>query len=349
METKVIKIDLENIDDELLDEAAQSLRDGGLVAFPTETVYGLGANAFDGNAVRSIFEAKGRPNDNPLIVHVAEPEDVEPLVKEIPEKAKAVMEHFWPGPISIIMNKSDKIGNEVSAGLDTVAVRMPSNSVARALIARAKVPVAAPSANTSGKPSPTAARHVYEDMNGKIDYIIDGGRCDVGVESTVLDLSGDTPAILRPGGVSAAMLEPIIGYVISGERRVDGAEVPKAPGMKYRHYAPKAQVCVLEYTNELDMERVCALIAERKSEGKRVGVLNCADTGNIYNADVYIYGGDTSKEYAANLFYALRSFDEQGADVVLCPMCLDDDMSSAVKNRLYKAAAGNIISFDKGK
>lgn len=349
MKTKMVKIDLENIEGELLNEAAKSLRNGGLVAFPTETVYGLGANVFDGRAVRSIFEAKGRPNDNPLIVHVSSVDEVEPLVKEIPEKARAVMEHFWPGPISIIMKKSDKIGSEVSAGLDTVAVRMPSNPVARALIARAGVPVAAPSANTSGKPSPTAARHVYEDMNGKIDYIIDGGRCDVGVESTVLDLSGDAPAILRPGGVSAAMLEPIIGYVISGERHVDGAEVPRAPGMKYRHYAPKAQVCVLEYTNELDTEGVCALAKEYRSRGKRVGVLNCADTGNIYNADVYIYGGNTSKEYAANLFYALRSFDEQGADVVLCPMCLDDDMSSAVKNRLYKAAAGNITDFEKGK
>ncbi len=349
MITKEVKINPNNIDQSLLTEAAETLKNGGLVAFPTETVYGLGANAFDERAVTSIFTAKGRPNDNPLIVHVASFEDVAPLVRGIPEKAKAVMENFWPGPISIIMKKSDKIGDAVSAGLDTVAVRMPSNPVARALIAMAGVPVAAPSANASGKPSPTDARHVRDDMDGKIDYIIDGGRCDVGVESTVLDLSGDIPAILRPGGVSASMLEPVIGKVLSPERRVEGVEVPKAPGMKYRHYAPKAQVYVLEYNGEFDADRMYTLVDEYKKKGSLVGVLSCSDTGNNYNADVFIYGGDTSKKYAENLFYALRSFDEMGADIILCPMCLDDDMAPAVKNRLYKAASDNVISFDKGK
>lgn len=348
MNTKEIKINPDDIDESLLEEAAETLKNGGLVAFPTETVYGLGANALDGKAVTSIFEAKGRPNDNPLIVHVASFDDVAPLVREIPEKAKAVMEHFWPGPISIIMKKSDKIGDEVSAGLDTVAVRMPSNPVARALIAMSGVPVAAPSANTSGKPSPTDARHVRDDMDGRIDFIIDGGRCSVGVESTVLDLSGDVPAILRPGGVSARALEAVIGEVLSPEKKVSGAEVPKAPGMKYRHYAPKAQVYVLEYSGSLDTDRLCALVDEHRKKGYLVGVLSCSDTGNIYNADVFIYGGDTSKKYAGNLFYALRTFDEKGADVILCPMCLDDEMAPAVKNRLYKAASDNIISFDKG-
>lgn len=349
MNTVEIAIDANNIDKRLSAQAGAVLARGGLVAFPTETVYGLGANALDERAVGAIFKAKGRPNDNPLIVHVAKVCDAEPLVREIPPKARIVMEHFWPGPISIIMKKSDKIGNAVSAGLDTVAIRMPSHPVALAVLEAAGVPVAAPSANTSGKPSPTSARHVHDDMYGKIDMIVDGGRCGVGVESTVLDLSSDVPAILRPGGVSAAMLEPLIGRVISPEASVSDADTPKCPGMKYRHYAPEAQVCVLEYKNAFDTAKMADVIDTYRAQGRRVGVLTCGDEGNIYNADICIHGGNTSAEYAENLFYALRTFDEKNADIILCPMCFDDDMSAAVRNRLFKAAANNVLNFEKGK
>ncbi len=346
MDTKEISINPEKIDENLAKQAGEVLARGGLVAFPTETVYGLGANAFDDKAVGAIFSAKGRPNDNPLIVHVARVEDVEPLVREIPPKARVVMEHFWPGPISIIMKKSDKIGDAVSAGLDTVAVRMPSHPVGRAVIAASGVAVAAPSANTSGKPSPTSARHVHDDMYGKIDMIVDGGRCGVGVESTVLDLSGDTAAILRPGGVSAAMLEPYIGKVISPENTVTDADTPKCPGMKYKHYAPNAEVCVIEYRGEANFEKIRETVEKYRAKGKCVGVLSCTGEGNIYNADIYINGGETSERYAENLFYAMRTFDEKGADIILCPICFDDDMSVAVRNRLYKSAANNVINMN---
>ena len=348
MDTREIVINPNDIDYSLANEAGKILRNGGLVAFPTETVYGLGANALDETAVGSIFKAKGRPNDNPLIVHVASTDDVSLLVESIPLKAKKVMEAFWPGPISIIMKKSNKIGNAVSAGLDTVAIRMPSHPVARAIIAASGVPVAAPSANTSSRPSPTDAKHVREDMQGKIDMIVDGGSCSVGVESTVLDLSGDVATILRPGGISAAMLYPIIGDVVCPEKPVIDDKTPRCPGMKYKHYAPKASVYVLEYKKCFDDERLCALVEEYHKDGTRVGVLSCENVGNKHKADVYIYGGYTSKEYATRLFYSLRSFDEQGADVILCPMAFCDDMALAIKNRLYKAAGNNILNFEKG-
>ncbi len=349
MDTKEIIINPKNIDKELVREAGKVLFDGGLVAFPTETVYGLGANALNDAAVESIFKAKGRPNDNPLIVHVASVEDVYPLVKCVSEKAKRVMQTFWPGPISIIMKKTDKIGDAVSAGLDTVAIRMPSHPVALEVIASSKVPIAAPSANTSGRPSPTSASDVHEDMYGKIDMIVDGGKCTVGVESTVLDLSGDDAVILRPGAVTAKQLEKVIGKVKSSKKAVDDDKTPKCPGMKYRHYAPKASVYVLEYENALDAQKVCDLIEDYHRQGMRVGVLSCEDTGNIYNADAFVFGGDTSEKYAQTLFGALRDFDREGVDVILCPMKLCDDMSIAVKNRLYKAASNNILQFEKGK
>ena len=348
METKEIVINADNIDNSLAFQAGNILKLGGLVAFPTETVYGLGANALDEAAVKAIFDAKGRPNDNPLIVHVASKDDVASLVESVSEKARLVMDNFWPGPVSIIMKKSDKIGDAVSAGLDTVAVRMPSHPVALAVIAASGVPVAAPSANTSGKPSPTSAKHVREDMQGKIDMIVDGGRCSVGVESTVLDLSGDEAVILRPGAITASMLEGVIGKVKYSKKHVPDEKTPRCPGMKYRHYAPKASVYVLEYKKELDIERVRKMISDYQKNGMRVGVLDCSDNGGAYSGDYYACGGKTSKAYAENLFYLLRSFDEHGMDIILCPMNFCDDMSNAVKNRLYKAASNNILNFEKG-
>ena len=250
METKRIIIeDRNHIKDEELKEAARILRSGGLVAFPTETVYGLGGNALDEDAARKIYAAKGRPSDNPLIAHVSCVEEVEPLVKEIPEAGRKLMEAFWPGPLTMIFPKSEKVPYGTTGGLDTVAIRMPDDPVANRLIALAGVPVAAPSANTSGRPSPTTADHVWQDMNGRIDMIIDGGPVGIGVESTIVDVSSAVPAVLRPGAITMEMLEEVLGEVsvdpaILGPLSADVR--PKAPGMKYKHYAPKADLTLVE-------------------------------------------------------------------------------------------------------
>lgn len=342
METKVIKIDENNIDAELAGKAGEVLKGGGLCAFPTETVYGLGANALDPKAVSNIFKAKGRPNDNPLIVHIAEAEQIYELVCEVNERAKAVMKHFWPGPVSIILKKSDIIPTCVSAGLDTVAIRMPSHPVARAVLKAAGVPVAAPSANTSGKPSPTVADHVFEDMNTKIDMIIDGGSCSVGLESTVLDLSGEQSVILRPGAVTAKDLEPYIGAVIGGKNDAEDGETPKAPGMKYKHYAPKAEVYAVEVGESDYTADLTELLREKQAEGKKVGILDFK-SGNTYGADEYIFMGSTSEKYASKLFSALRKMDSLGTDVIYAVLGFDDDYSTALRNRLYKSAAGRVI------
>ena len=342
METKEIKFNPENIDLSLAKEAGDILSSGGIVAFPTETVYGLGANALNEEAVKKIFIAKGRPSDNPLIVHVADEKDVDALVEEIPEKAKLLMQHFWPGPISIIMKKSDKISDYVSAGLKTVAIRMPSNPVAREIIRAAGVPIAAPSANTSGKPSPTEAAHVREDMLGKIDMIADGGSCDVGLESTVIDMTADVPTVLRPGGITLDMLEAVLGEVHAGKGSATQDEAPKSPGMKYKHYAQKAEVHILEYkTNATNA--LTKLVTQAKQDGHIVGILTDDKDYAICGAQVYINGGNTAAAYATNLFDALRAFDAKGADVVFAPLRWQDPIMVAVRNRIYKAAANRII------
>ena len=249
MKTQIIKIDTSTSNwDKQLDQAAEVLRSGGLVAFPTETVYGLGANALDEEAVKSIYRAKGRPSDNPLIVHIADTAAVKDLTDSIPGTAQALMDAFWPGPLTLVMPRSSLVPDIVTAGLDTVAVRMPSHPIASALIKKAGVPVAAPSANSSGRPSPTLARHVIEDMMGKIDVIIDGGNAEVGVESTVLDITVDPPVILRPGGVTLEQLRHVLGNVISDQTPgiSDMAGTPKSPGMKYRHYSPKATMLLIQ-------------------------------------------------------------------------------------------------------
>lgn len=347
MDTRLIKINRDNIDWRLAGCAGEVLRSGGVVAFPTETVYGLGANAYDADAVRKVFAAKGRPSDNPLIVHVADAKAVEPLVREIPESARLIIQRFWPGPISIILKKSDRIPDIISAGLDTVALRMPSHPVAAAVIRAAGVPVAAPSANLSGKPSPTNAAHVMADLLGKVDMIVDGGACEVGVESTVLDLTGETPTILRPGGITAQMLTPVLGAVISPARAVPKAETPKCPGMKYQHYAPDAAVFVVEPQQGLPLEfglnlQLKLLCANACKEGKKVGVLACGEIGKGCGADICLDGGSTSWSYGTRLFALLREFDRLGADVIYAPMPFTDGLDIAVKNRLYKAAGGKV-------
>lgn len=246
--TKIVRINKNDPEIELIDFAANVIREGGLVAFPTETVYGIGANSFNEEAVKKIFIAKGRPQDNPLIVHIAELEQIYDLVEDVPQKAKTLMKKFWPGPLTLIFKKSEKVPYVNTAGMDTVAIRMPSNPIAHLLIKRAEVPISAPSANVSGKPSPTDASHVIEDLYGKVDVIIDGGKCDVGVESTVLDLTEKVPVILRPGAVTLEMLKEVIGNVEVDPSLLKKPKEdlkPKSPGMKYKHYSPNAEVYIV--------------------------------------------------------------------------------------------------------
>jgi len=315
-----------------LDIAAEILKNGGLVAFPTETVYGLGANALNEAAVHNIFKAKGRPSDNPLIVHIADYTMLDMLVTDIPKKAKLLMDKFWPGPLTIIMNKTKNVPDVVSGGLKTVAIRMPGNKIAFDLLKKCNIPVAAPSANTSGKPSPTAAQYVIDDMMGRIDAIIDGGSCSVGLESTVIDLTGDIPALLRPGGITYEQLTEVLGEVEQKFQCTEG-EQPRSPGMKYKHYAPKAKVIVVRN----DFENI---INECLSKYNKVGIMCYTDI--TQNANCIINKAENEEQYAAQLFSTLREFDKLKVDVILAQDVDNTGINLATKNRLYRAAAYNI-------
>lgn len=325
MDTLVLKHDQLNI-------AADILKSGGLVAMPTETVYGLGADALNENAVANIFKAKGRPADNPLIIHIADYEMLPGLVKSVPEKAKLLMDKFWPGPLTIIMEKTDNVPDIVSGGLKTVAIRMPEHKIAFDLIKLSGVPVAAPSANTSGKPSPTKAEYVIDDMFGKIDAIIDGGNCRVGLESTVIDMTGEVPALLRPGGVTYEQLTEVLGQVQQKFEVVEG-EQPRSPGMKYKHYAPQAKVVVIRNNFENIINEFC-------EKYKKVGVMCYQDITS--NKNVILKKMETAEEYAEKLFSALRDFDKLGVNVILAQDVDEKGINLATRNRLYRAAAYNI-------
>lgn len=337
METKLFSTSSEDIYN-----AGKILKNGGLIAFPTETVYGLGASAYDADAAEKIYTAKGRPSDNPLIVHICEKEQIDEIAEDVTEEAKMVIDTFMPGPITIILKKKNIIPKTVTAGLDTVAIRFPSHNVARALIKAAGVPIAAPSANLSGKPSPTKARHVINDMIGRIDGIIDGGDCNVGVESTIVDFTGDKPVILRPGGIT---YEDLKNAGIDAEidknilKSLSANEVPKCPGMKYKHYAPNADVTVVEGEKTVVKNKIKELLEENRN--KITGVLSMNDAD--YDTAVILNAGKDNKEYAKNLFSSLREFDELGVEVVFAEFCEDDGYGLAVKNRLYKAAGQKVI------
>ncbi len=337
METKLLTTSEKDIN-----TAGGIIADGGLVAFPTETVYGLGASAFDTGAAKKIYAAKGRPSDNPLIVHIADKLQLSDIAAEITDEAKIVIDKFMPGPITIILKKKPTVPDTVTAGLQTVAIRFPSNETAQRLIKAAGVPIAAPSANLSGKPSPTTAAHVIADMTGRIDAIIDGGACDVGVESTIVDFTGDKPEILRPGGVTyddlkAAGLDIIINKNIL--KSIGANEVPKSPGMKYKHYAPNAEVTVVEGEKDAVQKKIKELL--KSVDGKTAGVL--AMYGAEYDDAVILTAGESNREYAKNLFSALREFDNLGVEIVFAEFCEKDGYGLAVKNRLYKAAAQRVI------
>jgi len=348
MKTKIIKIDPYNIDMDKISYAADILKTGGLVAFPTETVYGLGASALDEAAVKSIFNAKGRPSDNPLIVHVADKTEAAKLTADMPPIAHCLMDAFWPGPLTLVMAKSDVVPGIITAGLDTVAVRMPSHPVALSLIMESGIPVAAPSANTSGKPSPTNAQHVIEDMSGKVDVIIDAGNANVGLESTVLDLTVDPPMILRPGGVTPRQLMKVIGKVDVDpalQNRENVSLKPRSPGVKYTHYSPKAQVIVVEGGLDRVVAEINILVKAYKQKGLRVGVLATEQTKTCFAGAEVISAGSRAKPetIASNLFNTLREFDKRGVDLILAEAVESSGIGLAVMNRLNKAAGYNII------
>ena len=322
-------------------EAGKMIAEGKLVAFPTETVYGLGANALNEEAVRNIYLAKGRPSDNPLIVHIAEKEDIVPLVKEVTPKAKALIDAFFPAPLTIILNKSDKVGKVVSGGLDTVAVRMPKNEIARKLIKASGCPIAAPSANTSGLPSPTRVKYVIDDMMGKIDGIIDGGDCEYGVESTVITLATDVPTLLRPGAITKEMIEAVIGEITVAPAVLEGMkndEVAASPGMKYKHYAPKAKVVIVNADKKKYEEFVNA---------QKGAFALCFDDDEVTIPKVTFGRENDDLSQAKELFDALRELDEKGAKKVYARIPHKEGVGMAVYNRLIRAAAFCIIDLTK--
>ena len=340
METKRRIVDKNVHNDLLYSQAVDMLRAGEVVAFPTETVYGLGAIATNENAVAKVFEAKGRPSDNPLIVHIGDPLDIEKYVQSIPEKAKLCIDAFWPGPLTIILNaKPSLFAPNVTAGLSTVGLRMPDHPVALELLKRLQEPLAAPSANRSGKPSPTTGKHVEHDLQGRIPLILDGGATGIGLESTVADFTVDPPVILRPGGVTAPMLREVIGEVIEPKTEHEhDRSVPKAPGMKYAHYAPDAPVYLIKPETIV----INAAINEIHKNGQSVAVL-APVTCEVDSADWFFSLGDglNLDEYAKILYAHLRACDETTADIVLVTVPQTDGVGTAILNRLEKAANGN--------
>jgi L-threonylcarbamoyladenylate synthase len=352
IKTTVLDIDPHKPEPEKIRIAAEVLKNGGLVAFPTETVYGLGANSLDEKAVLRIFEAKNRPADNPIIVHIANRNDIYVLAENVPQIAEDIIDVFWPGPLTLLFARSDAVPIEVTAGLATVAIRMPSHAIANALISKAEVPVAAPSANMAGRPSPTSAKHVLEDLFGRIEVLIDGGEVGYGVESTVLDLTTDPPAVLRPGPITVEELRKFVGEVEI--HPIASADVPievaiaRSPGMKYRHYAPAAEVVVVEGPEESMVQKVQELIDAQSRLDKKVGVMAMRETAPRYRADVVKVVGSRldPRSVAKNLFKVLREFDSDKVKFVAAEGLEPKGIGLAVMNRLRKAAGYNVVKVE---
>ena len=348
MNTIYAKTDAGDIDMSVIEQAGRIVREGGLVAFPTETVYGLGADALCGASSKKIYEAKGRPSDNPLIIHIAELDDIYKIVKSVPPEALALAQKYWPGPLTMIFQKSPEVPKETTGGLDTVAVRFPSHPVAKAFIKAAGGFVAAPSANISGRPSPTTGKHVLEDMNGRIDMIIDSGPCDIGLESTIVDMTSEVPMILRPGYVNEKMLLEVLREVDRDPAvfgNTDGNIRPKAPGMKYRHYAPKGSLTIVSGESEKVIGYIRDRIEHRK-EGVRTGVLTASSDVPYYAAaDLVADVGSRINEIeiASRLFDVLRLCDEENIDEIYSEEFDTPELGLAIMNRLIKAAGHSII------
>ncbi len=347
METQVRRLSYSQIDETMIEEAGRIIRKGGLVAFPTETVYGLGGDALNPESSKKIYAAKGRPSDNPLIVHIADKKDLYRIVRKVPEKAKKLMEAFWPGPLTMIFYKNELVPQATTGGLDTVAVRMPSDRIAAAFIRAAGGFVAAPSANVSGRPSTTTAAHVEEDLSGRIEMILDGGQAVIGLESTIVDMSVEPPVILRPGAVTKEMMEAVIGPLEVDKAIIapDSGVKPKAPGMKYRHYAPRADLAVVEGSTEAVIAAINQLAEEAEAEGKRVGIIATDETKDRYPKGLVLSLGARKheEEIAQHLFEVLRDFDETDVDCIYSEAFDEASIGPAIMNRLLKAAGHKVI------
>lgn len=348
MDTKIIRVDEEHIDEAVLREAGGIIRAGGLVAFPTETVYGLGGDALNASSSKKIYEAKGRPSDNPLIVHIAGMEALPAIVESVPEKAKKLAAAFWPGPLTMILKKTDVVPEETTGGLDTVALRMPSNPIALSLIRAAGGYVAAPSANRSGRPSPTRADYVAEDLAGRIEMILDGGDATLGLESTIVDLTVEPPEILRPGFVTEEMLQEVLGYVEQDASLLggDSGQAPRAPGMKYRHYAPKGELTIVRGAPEAVTAYINGRLLEGRKKNKKTGVIATDETIGSYRADVPRSVGKRvdAAGVAGGLYRILREFDDEGVELIYSESFDGAGVSQAVMNRLLKAAGYKITT-----
>lgn len=353
MRAEIVSMTADRLDEEAIARAGEILKQGGLVAFPTETVYGLGGNALDPEASKKIYAAKGRPSDNPLIVHIADMESLERLVTEVPEKARILAEKFWPGPLTMIFPKTEVVPFETTGGLDSVAVRFPSDSIAQAMIRAAGGYVAAPSANTSGRPSPTTAQHVEEDLGDAIDMIIDGGPVGIGLESTIVDFTEDVPVVLRPGYISLEMLKETLGEVRMDKGLIspDSSIRPKAPGMKYRHYAPKADLAIVEGETDAVVEAVNGFAAAADERGEKVGIIAAEETVSRYPKGIVKCIGSREEEetIAHNLYEVLREFDQCQVSEIYSEAFYTPKMGQAIMNRLLKAAGHKIISVQEEK
>lgn len=351
MDTYIYEITNTTKDDAKIEKAGQIIRNGGLVAFPTETVYGLGGDALNAQSSQKIYAAKGRPSDNPLIVHICRLDDIYDIVSEFPESAQKLAENYWPGPLTMVLPKSDKVPDETTGGLSTVAVRMPVDPIALSFIKAAGGYVAAPSANTSGKPSPTKAKYVIEDMDGKIDMIIDGGDVEIGLESTIVDLSGTVPMLLRPGFITLDMLRECLGEVRMDPTLFSGdyKEPPKAPGMKYRHYAPKGILTIVSGMEIAVVERINELVETAVLEGKKVGVIATDETLPKYDCSCVKSVGTRKDEVsiAHNLYRILREFDDEDVELIYSEAFDTPNMGQAIMNRLLKAAGHHVMYVEK--
>jgi L-threonylcarbamoyladenylate synthase len=348
MNTKIDILDTKNLDKDVIFTIGNIIRDGGLVAFPTETVYGLGANALDSEAVKKIFVAKGRPQDNPLIVHIAEFNELDRLVQNVPDVAKKLMKCFWPGPMTLILEKKPIIPDTTSAGLKSIGIRMPSDIIAREIIKSSGVPIAAPSANISGKPSPTDMERCVEDLNGKIDYIIGGETSKVGLESTIIDCTVNPPCVLRPGGITLEMLKKVDEKIYIDKAIMEKPKEnlkPKAPGMKYRHYAPKAPVKIVKGELKKTIAKINEIVQNYIGQGKKVGIMATDETKDLYKDALVISLGSRKdlNSIGKNLFETLRCFDDKEVDIILSEAFDEIGFGVAIMNRLNKSAGFNII------
>ena len=348
MDTIIEKVDPGHIDTDVMEQAGKLIAEGELVAFPTETVYGLGGDALDPDASRRIYAAKGRPSDNPLIVHIADFDDMKRVAREVPEQAKKLADAFWPGPLTMIVWKSDAVPEATTGGMQTVAVRMPKHPVALELIRRSGCLIAAPSANTSGRPSPTEAQHVAEDLSGKIAMILDGGPVGIGIESTIIDLTEEKPMILRPGYITPEMLSEVLQEEVvidPGIIAADDTRKPKAPGMKYKHYAPKAEMIIVDGAQDAVIHKINELTAAKRAEGKKVAVIATDETKDRYDAQVILSMGKRADEdaIAQHLYKILRECDELDVGEIYSECFQTPRIGQAIMNRLLKAAGHTVI------